>query len=287
MTSLFTNVPLDTTIDIILEKIYTENLITASIRREDLKSLLILCTKNVYFTFNDVIYVQTDGVAMGSPLGPVLANIFMIHLENSLIPTLSEKLTFWSRYVDDTIAFVKRNEVSNVLNLLNSFNNNIKFTYEEENDSCIAFLDVRLKRQNDGSLQTSVYRKETNTDVYIHWKSFAPDSWKIGTLRSLIQRTYTICLTKDAIKNELKHIKSIFSFLNGYPLKLINRIMDEEKRKIENTQDQVLVVTVDEDIVKPTMILPYKGDKGKNLVKRLQNSLNHYLPNQCQTTYCI
>ena len=69
-----------------------------------------------------MIYVQTDGLAMGSTLGPVLANIFMVHLENSVIPTLSEKLTFWNRYVDDTIAFVKRNDVLNVLNLLNSFN---------------------------------------------------------------------------------------------------------------------------------------------------------------------
>ena len=77
---------------------------------------------------------------------------------------------------------MKRDEVLNVLNLLNSFNHNIIFTYEEENDSCIAFLDVRLKRQNDGSFQTSVYRKATNTDMYIHWNSFAPDSWKIGTL---------------------------------------------------------------------------------------------------------
>ena len=55
-----------------------------------MKELLFLCTKNVHFTFNNQIYIQLDGVAMGSPLGPVLANIFMVELETSVIPNLNE-----------------------------------------------------------------------------------------------------------------------------------------------------------------------------------------------------
>ena len=39
-----------------------------------MKELLLLCTKHVHFTFNEDIYIQLDGVAMGSPLGPFLAN---------------------------------------------------------------------------------------------------------------------------------------------------------------------------------------------------------------------
>ena len=53
-----------------------------------MKELLLLCTKNVHFTFNGQIYIQVDGVAMGSPLAPLLADIFMIELERSLIPNL-------------------------------------------------------------------------------------------------------------------------------------------------------------------------------------------------------
>ena len=51
-----------------------------------MKKLLTLCTKNVPFSINNEIYIQTDGVAMGSPLGPVIANILMVELETTLVP---------------------------------------------------------------------------------------------------------------------------------------------------------------------------------------------------------
>ena len=54
--------------------------IETKISRKDRKNLLSLCIKNVHFTFGNNIYQQKDGVAMGSPLGPVLAEIFMVHL---------------------------------------------------------------------------------------------------------------------------------------------------------------------------------------------------------------
>ena len=77
--SLFTNVPLEYTIDLILKRIYDNGEFSTDITRSEMKEMLTLCTKNVHFTFNGDIYLQTDGVAMGSPLGPVLAGIFMVH----------------------------------------------------------------------------------------------------------------------------------------------------------------------------------------------------------------
>ena len=80
--SLFTNVPLDSTIDIIQNRIYDKKEITTNIEPKDMRHIILLCTKNVHFTFNNDIYKQTDGVAMGSPLRPVLAGIIMVELEN-------------------------------------------------------------------------------------------------------------------------------------------------------------------------------------------------------------
>ena len=64
--SLFTNVPLEETIEIILKRIYINKEITTDIPKQEMKELLILFTKNVHFTFNNETYIQVDGVAMGS-----------------------------------------------------------------------------------------------------------------------------------------------------------------------------------------------------------------------------
>ena len=102
VTSLFTNVPLDFTIDVILKRIYDENEVNTNIPKQRMRDLLFLCTKNVHFSYNGDIYTQVDGVAMGSPLGPVLAGIFMVELERTILPTLRERMRPWKRYVDDT-----------------------------------------------------------------------------------------------------------------------------------------------------------------------------------------
>ena len=105
--SLFTNVPLEETIEIIFKKIYVNKEITTDIPKQRMKELLILCTKNVHFTLNNETYIQVDGVATGSLLGQVLANIFMVQLETSVIPDLSNKVKLWKRLVDDTYCSAK------------------------------------------------------------------------------------------------------------------------------------------------------------------------------------
>ena len=81
-----------------------------------MKELLFLCTKHVHFTYNGEIYIQVDGVAMGSPLGPLLANIFMTTLEEDVIPNLQECLVYWKRFVDDTDAYVNPLRLEFIIN---------------------------------------------------------------------------------------------------------------------------------------------------------------------------
>ena len=109
--SLFTSVPLKKTIDIAFERIYLRKEIETILTKNEMKNLLILCTRNVHFTFNNEIYIQNDGVAMGSPLGPILAGIFMAELENALVPELKQCIKNWRRYVDDTFVYVKNGSI--------------------------------------------------------------------------------------------------------------------------------------------------------------------------------
>ena len=138
--------------------------------------LLYLCNKNAHFTLNKKTYLQVDGVAMGSPLGPVLANIFTVDLERNIIPTLSNDILLWKRYVDDTICFIK---VTFINKVVETYHTNIKFTIETETENKISFLNVLLL---DSLISTKVYRKNTNTDIYINRKSFSPNNWKWGTI---------------------------------------------------------------------------------------------------------
>ena len=77
VTSLFTNVPLNKIVDIVLNRIYNENLIETKLKRRTLKKLLLDACKKTAFSFNNIIYEQIDGVSMGSSLGPTLANIII------------------------------------------------------------------------------------------------------------------------------------------------------------------------------------------------------------------
>ena len=142
-----------------------------------MRELLYLYNKNAHFTLNNKTYLQVDGVAMGSPLGPVLANIFLVEFERNIIPTLSNDVLLWKRYVDDTICFIKLTSINKVLPTLSSYHTNIKFTIEIESENKISFLDVLLIRSNS-LISTKVYHKYTNMDIYINWKSFAPNNWK-------------------------------------------------------------------------------------------------------------
>ena len=145
---LFTNVPLEETINIALDRIYHWKEINISISKNGMRNLLLLCTKNIHFCFGGDIYQQKDVVAMGSPLGPVLAGIFMIELETRIILTVMDNISHWRRYVDDTFVFIKKGYVEqHVLACLNSFYKNIHFTYELENQDNLTISRCFVNRK--------------------------------------------------------------------------------------------------------------------------------------------
>ena len=84
--------------------------------------------KNLHFSCKNETYNQMDGVEMGSPLDPVLANIFMAEPKNILFPNFDDHPKNWGHLVDDTFFCIKHGLIEYVLSVLTSFHNNIKFT---------------------------------------------------------------------------------------------------------------------------------------------------------------
>ena len=85
-------------------------------------------------------YDQIDGVVVGSPLGPLLANIFLSHFEEKWVRSNNTRPSIWFRYVDDTFTLFDNNNAANqLLHYLNSCHANIKFTVEFEENNTISF----------------------------------------------------------------------------------------------------------------------------------------------------
>ena len=166
VSSLFTNVPLDETIKICSEALYGQSNSRPVIPKDVFVELMKSATSSVEFIFNNTMCKQTDGVAIGSPLGPALANIFIGYYEEKLFPHMQKPPTY-SRYVDDMFAiFDHEAEADEFLTKHNCLHPSLKFTFEKEKGKCLPFLDVYIKR-TDVSLETSVYQKPTFTGQYL------------------------------------------------------------------------------------------------------------------------
>ena len=276
--SLSTSISLDKTIEIILQRIYNRNEVTTEIPKKVMKELLLLRTKEVHFSYSNGIYQQNDGVAMGSPLSPVLAVIFMEEPIPKVVPTLGRSLLKWKRYVDHRFCYEKIATMNDILNKLNGFHQEVQFTYELEKNKKLAFLNVLLIRNKD-TTETTFSRKPTNSDTYLSRNSFLLCSWKRGTMKTILRRAYLICLTSDYLQEELDHIAYVFEKFNNYPKWVIKQLLEEVKYNHHETSHEISQINeVDNDEKSYLLLLPYSGPKGEKLIRSMKMALKSKLP---------
>ena len=75
-------------------------------------------------------------------------------------------------------------------------------------------------------MRNSIFCKETNIDIYLHWRSFAPITWKKGTLKTLTKQAYTVYSNDNLLQEELHNTEKRFTKFNGYPKWLFKQIFD-------------------------------------------------------------
>ena len=167
-------------------------------------------------------------MAMGSPLGPTFANIFLCHHEQKWIDDRPSafKPVLYKRYVDDTfVIFKETSHADQFLHYLNSKHNNIKFTMESEIDSQIPFLDLNIKKINNG-LSTSVYRKSTFSGLGTSFFSYCSFSFKINSIRTLLHRAFTLSSSYLDFHNEVIYLKDFF-YKNGFTTNLFEKTLNK------------------------------------------------------------
>lgn len=143
---------------------------------------------------------------MGSPLSPVLANIYMEWFEKNKIAPILGNDVLWLRYIDDVFSLIPKNtNINNLYNNLNELSDCIKFTMEIESNNKLPFLDIQVIRSNINKPKFNVYRKPTHTEGYIHSYSKHSNKIKKGVLLGLYLRALNIC-DQEFLNEEINHI---------------------------------------------------------------------------------
>ena len=140
--------PLDETINILVNKAFADDWFNKTyglnLHKDQLVKLLEIATTNQLFQFDGQLYEQTDGVAMGSPLGPLMANVFMCHLEEKL--TRDDLMPHLYRsYVDDTLVRMPNTDAAIMfLTTLNGLHPSLSFTMELPVHDRIPFISIDI-----------------------------------------------------------------------------------------------------------------------------------------------
>ena len=175
--------------------------------RKRIIELLSFCLNATYFSYKGNIYKQKHGTAMGSPVSPIIANLYMEEFKAKTIRTAPKPPSVWLRYVD---TFVKIHDyfVNKFMEHLNSIDENIKFTTEPEMKGKLPFLDSCTTLNDDGSLDLTVYRKPPHTDQYLIFYSNHHLQHNRSVVRTLINRANCMVTKPEQKDAEVRHVKS-------------------------------------------------------------------------------
>ena len=143
--------------------------------------LASLVLENNYFEFNDRIYRQKLGTALGTKLAPAYANLLMTRLEEKLLEASVDKPLVWMRFIDDVFFIWTHGEekLKSFINHLNSSHETITFTSEQSRDK-ISFLDVQDSAGEGESFRQTCFASRL-IHMYLHKKSCHPWHTKKAT----------------------------------------------------------------------------------------------------------
>ena len=265
--SLFTNVPVEETIEYILDEIYVNKRLKPLCKnRLIMKRLLQKLISDCLFTVNGKMLKQKDGCSMGSPLSVDISGVFMSKLEKEVV--YPENPILFRRFVDDVFRRKKKDEEDTLLTKLNSYHPKIRFTVEK---NLSKFLDTKLVL-DEGKYKTSVSR---NKKIPTHWSTQIPKKIKRNTVTNDLHRAKKICSNFD---EELKIIRDKYDKAS-YPPKLVDSVIKsfEEKHKANRNKENQT-----EEEPKPFILMrfPY-CEKNEKISKHFLEKIRQLTQNKC------
>ena len=202
--SLYTNVPVMEAIDVCTELLYDSNQETPPVDKETFKILAQISSCNVIMSTHNGYYRQTDGLAMGSPPAPHLANGWMSTHDDKIAQ--GSKMYF--RYMDDIIRDIKKAKIQEKLDEINSMHPSLKFTIERQQEGSIPFLDM-LIMNNHGKLSSTRYKKTRDTGMIMNFHALAPKRYKRSVVSGFVHRIHRASSSWENIHTSLEKGKRI------------------------------------------------------------------------------
>ena len=275
--SLFTNLPLEETIDICVKKLFGRKKKYQGFSKDLFRQLLCFAIKDSSFVSNGTYYEQRDGVAMGSPLGPTLANICMFYWEEIWIKKCPAQFQhiYYNRFMDAKfVLFSSSDHVLKFHKYINSRHKNMTFTYEIEENNSLAFLDVLVTREEN--VCTSLYRKPTFSGLYSNFESSMPISYKKGLIYTILHRAFVLCCDWNKFHSEVCFLKNILQ-KNLFPGHSMDRCIMIFLDRIFIVKDAVITVPKKE----VRICLPFLGKQSFEIRKKHCKFVSLHFP-QCK-----
>ncbi|XP_078379906.1 uncharacterized protein LOC144662828 [Oculina patagonica] len=207
---------------------------------------------------------------MGWPLGPLLANVFMGYIEETL-EREGKMPSFYKRYVNDTFSIMPDlTSAATFLQVLDNCHPSVNFTMETEKDRVLPFLGMQLLNRAP-NIKTKVHIKPTNTGLLLHYQSHVDIRYKRGLLKTMLDRAYRLSSCWTYFSEECDRLKALFSRLK-YPEQLINTTVrcfvssqTEDRQPIPATGESPTV----------RIVLPFKDQDSADFVRKQLNGLSH------------
>lgn len=235
-TSLFTNIPKELCVRAI-EKRWLSISEHTSLSKEQFIDAVKLIIDESYFKYGDAFYLQSRGVAMGNAISGFLADLVMEDLEVYILNNIPFVVPFYRRFVDDILAFVPEDKIDQLVAAFNNYHPMLKFTFEEENDKSINFLDMTLTRDDFGNITTKWYRKEIASGRYLHFQGHNPVTHKRNVASAITDRAIAFTNPNDRPQS-IETVKTLLHD-NGYPKEFVNEIVKTRVNKFYNGNKSV------------------------------------------------
>lgn len=221
--------------------------------------------------FNGQLYEHTDGVTMGSPLGSLLANVFVCSIKETL-KHKGKMSTYYRRYVDDTLRIMHDKALAdNFLQTHDHCHSSVTFTMETEKNGMLLFLDTQLLNKCTHT-ETNVYVKPKNAGFLLQYKSQVNDQYKYGLLKTTLDHAFRLSSNTSYFSEECDHLKLLFS-----TIKYLEKLIDSTitwfiALKVSDQSVSSLTDTNGWDPV--PIVLPFKDQAAAYILQNQLKDLN-------------